>query len=197
MNILNVFAHSDDLLIWALGSLFKARDEQNAEIAHIILRNKEEDLYPNVDLYEKLRIPTQICQARELNERVLGFNPDKVITHWVFDSNEEHRNVYNLVSQAVLLQRVKNSKGDLYSVSTYNGLGLDNIEFSPNLLVDISEYWNLKEQEVMSLKNEPCQMWLDMARKQGEFYGSRIKVKYAEAFKKVNINGVFNSSDCL
>ncbi len=195
MKILNVFAHPDDLLLWAFGSMMIEKTRRNAKVLHFILTKNKTKGKKNFGIYNEHKILTKNIQYRDLNKEILTVNPDKIITHWGFDSNEEHRIVFNLVSSAILSQRINNGKGELYSISTYNGIGLDNMEFAPDLLIDISDYWEVKKETILKLEDEPSYMWLEMARKQNEFYGSRIKVKYAEAFKKINVAGVFDNSD--
>jgi LmbE family N-acetylglucosaminyl deacetylase len=197
MKTLYVFAHTDDFFLWSFGSSMREKDRKNREILNIVLTKSLLRDIRNLELCKSFGINSENVCFKDLEEVVLSFNPDKVVTHWAFDSNIEHRKVYDKVSSVVLKQRIENKKGDLYSTSTYNSLGLDNKEFSPNRLVDISTYWKLKRQAILKLEDEPNKMWLDMIRKQNEFYGSRIKAKYAEAFRKVNINGVFDTSDSL
>lgn len=197
MKTIYVFAHSDDFFLWAFGFAMKEKCRNNCEILNLVLTEKPLQDMKNLGLCKNLEINSKNVCFKDLEKIILSFNPDKVFTHWVFDSNVEHREVFDKVSSVVLKQRIINRKGELYSTSTYNSLGLDNKEFSPNRLVDISTYWKLKKQTILKLENEPNKMWLDMIRKQNEFYGSRIKAKYAEAFRKVNINGVFDNPDSL
>ena len=197
MNIIYIFAHSDDFFLWAFGSAMKEVRENDSEILSLVLTEKPLQDIRNLELYKDLKVTSKNVCFKDLEKIVLSFNPDKVLTHWAFDSNTEHREVFDKVSSVILKQRIMNGKGELYSISTYNSLGLDNKEFSPDRLVDISTYWKLKKKAILNLENEPTKMWLDMIRKQNEFYGSRIKVKYAEAFRKVNINGVFDNPDSL
>lgn len=197
MKVIYIFAHSDDFFLWSFGSAVKEKYENSNEILSLVLTEKPLQNEGNVDLCKNLGIDSKNVCFEDLEKIILSFNPDVIFTHWVFDSNIEHRRVFDEVSSVVLKQRIINQKGELYSTSTYNSLGVDNKEFSPNRLVDISKYWKLKKEKILELKNEPNRMWLDMIRKQNEFYGSRIKVKYAEAFQKVNINGVFDNPDSL
>jgi len=197
MKTIYVFAHTDDFFLWAFGSHMREKDQNNDEILNVVLTERLLKDIRNLELCKNFGVNSENVCFKNLEEVILSFNPDNVFTHWAFDSNIEHRKVFEKVSSVVLKQRIKNKKGELYSASTYNSLGLDNKEFSPNRLIDISAYWKFKKQAILNLENEPNKMWLDMIRKQDEFYGSRIKAKYAEAFRKVSINGVFDNPDSL
>ncbi len=151
MKFLNIFAHSDDLLLWAFGSMVREKTRGNAEVLHIILTKNKIKGGNNYGIYNECKIPTKNVQHRDLNKEILTVNPDKIITHSGFDSNEEQRTVFNLVSRAILSQRINYGKGELYSISTYNGIGFDNMEFPPDLLIDISDYWDIKERNYFKI----------------------------------------------
>lgn len=197
MKLAFVFAHYDDLLIWALGTLLKLKVNHDCDILHLVTHAEGNQTKFIQDFSSKLGIKTSLISISSVSDEITNFNPDKIFTHWSSDCNSEHREVFNLVHDSVLHNRIVNNRGELFSISTYNGVGVDSLEFTPNRIIDITEFWPEKEKYLSQIQGELGTMWLNLSRKQSEFYGSRIKASHAEAFKKVPVNGVYASGDNL
>jgi LmbE family N-acetylglucosaminyl deacetylase len=193
-----VYAHADDAEIWSGGTIAKwnslggtskilcfSTDNTRTEEA----KGGASVLGAAISVIEKL--PTKTDETSALVEvQIKEFNPTIVITHYYQDSHPEHRYVFEIVSNAIIQNRITAGNPKyLLSSNTYNEICLDGM-FEPNVYIDISDNFELKLKAIEQHKSQPFEMWKKIATDQNTLLGSRISgTKFVEGFVQVPILG--------
>ncbi|ETR70224.1 MAG: LmbE family protein [Candidatus Magnetoglobus multicellularis str. Araruama] len=144
MNILTIFAHSDDAEIWAGGTIIKhSKRGDNVSICTFIesgsLRIAEanagaELLGAKINIIDRKILFNRELLVIELEKMIQEFLPSIIITHWNDDTHYEHRLVQDIVMQAIISPKITTSYPRiLLSCDTFNSLGVRKM-FSPNFL---------------------------------------------------------------
>lgn len=196
--LLTVFAHPDDAEIWAGGSLAKWNalggkslilcfnvDEKRireGQMGAKILGSDFKALQSNPLLSEK--------NINLVRDTVTEYEPDILITHHRDDTHPEHRNIFQLVSNATVNTKINTGKPNmLLCADTYNEILLEST-FNPNVYIDISSYFIKKIEAIEQHKSQTFEMWKKIATNQNTLLGSRLpNVTFAEGFIQIPILG--------
>lgn len=200
MKILNIFAHFDDAEIWGGGALIK-HAERGDEIITLVNDDQSSIKYKESLNAHKMFNGRLIAEPgftiEKLERHISAICPDVILTHRPDDSNPEHREVFEMVSKAILKPWIeKQSPKFLFVVDSYSSRGLGDM-FDPSVFVDISDVWNKKIDLIKQFKSEPSEMWISMIRKQNEFWGEGVMKPYCEVFKQIPIQGKLTSDEYL
>lgn len=105
---------------------------------------------------------------------------DCVYTHWTGDIHHDHQ----AVARASLHSCRHVQKLLMYRSNWYHST----MEFRGNFYVDITQYWDIKENAIRSHASEmdrTGEKWINFFKNEAENAGQRIGVKYAEVFEVV------------
>lgn len=105
---------------------------------------------------------------------------EQVYTHWVGDIHHDHQ----AVARASLHSCRHVPKLLMYRSNWYHST----LDFRGNFYVDITDYWQTKEQAIRAHESEMERTgakWISFFRNEAENAGQRIGVKYAEVYEVV------------
>ena len=100
----------------------------------------------------------------------------------------EHRSTCNLVFLAFKEAAKEVELGSLYGWGPSSGGEIINI--IPDTLVDISDYLDMKYEAFLKHRSQATQLRKAMIKDRASWWGKKIGVKYAEAFRTI-IKGNF------
>jgi len=196
-----------DLTLGALGTRgtaeIRAQEAQNA--AKIL----------NVAVRENLKLRDGFFQNNEEGQRevikaIRKFQPEIVITNAWEDRHPDHGRASKLVNDALFLAGLRRIETELDGQSQEPfrpRLQLQLIQdkyIQPDILIDITEYWDIKEQSILAYTSqfnvenqddEPQTYisnpdFMDSTKARAHEFGRSIQVKYAEGFTSRKILGV-------
>jgi N-acetylglucosamine malate deacetylase 1 len=207
MKILGCFAHLDDAEIWAGGTILKhvSRGDYVETAVFVTSGEKriEESLRAHkilgakLTLYEYDKRKSKSDFVEIIADYIMKLQPDVILTHWYSDCHPEHRDTFDLVSRAIIKPWIEISKPlKLYAVDTYGSQGLID-GFSPTHYIDITSQWHQKMNAIKEFKSQPYEIWQNMVTKQNSLFGERVKVKFAEGFLQIPIQGKLIPTDYL
>ena len=205
MNILAIGAHFDDVELGCGGTLAKQAhngDDVYVYVAtvsgfanqyHQTVRSNEIALKEAQAAMQTLGVKELICGefatlqvefVDELNLEILNIvqqkKIDKVYTHWIGDIHHDHQ----AVARASLHSCRHVPRMLMYRSNWYHST----MEFRGNFYIDITKYWDTKEQAIQahaSENNRTGRKWISFFKNEAENAGQRIGVKYAEVFEVV------------
>jgi len=105
---------------------------------------------------------------------------EQVYAHWVGDIHHDHQ----AVARASLHSCRHVPRLLMYRSNWYHST----LDFRGNFYVDISDYWQAKEQAIRAHESEmerTGEKWISFFRNEAENAGQRIGVKYAEVYEVV------------
>jgi len=194
--LMTVFSHPDDAETWSGGTIAKWNSLGGESL--ITCYSEEETREAEAKAGAKVLGASFITllSVESVMTEIENFKPDLLITHHCKDSHPEHREVFQLVSEATVHSKIALGKPQMIlSASSYNDVLLDGI-FEPNVYVDIGEFMPIKIQAIKEHTSQPIGMWTDMVKVQNKSTGLKLSgAKYAEGFVEVPILGkLFNKS---
>ena len=204
MNILAIGAHFDDVELGCGGTLARHVADGHTVYAYIatmsgftnqdneVVRSDEVALAEGQKAMEILGVQLicgkfktlQVEFVEALNVEILKIvkekKIDKVYTHWIGDIHHDHQ----AVSRASLHSCRHVPRMLMYRSNWYHST----MEFRGNFYVDITPFWDKKEQSVQAHESEMDRTrgkWISFFHNEAENAGQRIGVKYAEVFEVV------------
>ncbi len=205
MNVLAIGAHFDDVELGCGGTL--ARHARNGDDVYVYVatvsgfsnhnkqqvRSNETALKEAKSAMQVLGVKELICGGfdtlrvefvDELNSEIVRIveekKIEKVYSHWIGDIHHDHQ----AVAKAALHSCRHVPRLLMYRSNWYHST----LEFRSNFYVDITEFWNVKEQAIAAHESEmdrTGQKWINFFKNEAENAGQRIGVKYAEVFEVV------------
>lgn len=213
MKIMAVGAHLDDAEIACGGTIAKAvsynnrvrilvlTDSSYSNYSGKVFREKEQGIIEGkeaakvlgVEDLEILSFPTKdvpyhssVIEAIE--QKLDLFKPDVILTHWVHDTHQAHKNTgLSTISAARYYTTILMYEPMMPAGRSYNA-------FRPQIYVDISDFIDRKLE---SLKAHSSQYqkygkdWIDAVEARCRLRGFEMGVKYAEAFEAVRFEWSF------
>ena len=209
MKILAIGAHADDIEIGCGGTLAKAikngysvkvvivsdsvgnnydgtilrtKEEVKTEILSAIkkLGIKKEDLiilkFPNKD------VPYNSKIVESLNKIMDEYSPDLILTHWTFDTHQDHRNT------ALATISAARNHNNILMYEPFPPSGRSYIAYKPQVYIDITENISNKIESIKAHKsqlNRYGRDWTESIEGRARMRGFESKVKYAETFELV------------
>lgn len=205
MNVLAIGAHFDDVELGCGGAL--ARHAKNGDDVYVYVatvsgfanynnqtvRSNETALGEAQAAMRVLGVKELICGKFQtlavefvdsLNMEILRIVEEKkidiVYAHWTGDIHHDHQ----AVARASLHSCRHVPRLLMYRSNWYHST----MEFRGNFYVDITDYWDIKEQAIRSHESEmdrTGEKWINFFRNEAENAGQRIGVKHAEVFEVV------------
>lgn len=205
MNILAIGAHFDDVELGCGGAL--ARHAKNGDTVYVYVatvsgfvnqygqtvRGSETALNEAQNAMQVIGVKEMICGQFKtlevefidsLNIDILKIVQEKqidmVYTHWVGDIHHDHQ----AVARASLHSCRHVPRLLMYRSNWYHST----MEFRGNFYVDITDYWNKKEQAIRSHVSEmdrTGEKWISFFKNEAENAGQKIGAKLAEVYEIV------------
>lgn len=205
MNILAIGAHFDDVELGCGGAL--ARHAQQGDNVYVFVatvsgfsNQYNQTVRTNESALEEARNAMAILGVKELlcgnfktlevefvdalNIEILKIvqekKIDQVYAHWTGDIHHDHQ----AVAKASLHSCRHVPRLLMYRSNWYHST----LEFRGNFYVDITPYWETKEQAIRAHVTEvdrTGEQWINFFKNEAENAGQRIGVKYAELFEVV------------
>lgn len=169
----------------------------------------------NVAVRENLKLRDGFFQNNEEGQRevikaIRKFQPEIVITNAWEDRHPDHGRASKLVNDALFLaglRRIETELDGQFQEPFRPRLQLQLIQdkyIQPDILIDITEYWDIKEQSILAYTSqfnvenqddEPQTYisnpdFMDSTKARAHEFGRSIQVKYAEGFTSRKILGV-------
>lgn len=205
MNVLAIGAHFDDIELGCGGAIarhvakgdqvyvYVATDSGFANQNQEMIRSSEVAREEAEEAMNILGVKELICGSfktlelefvDELNVQILNIVMknyiELVYTHWSDDVHHDH---YALARASLHgcrhVQRMLMYRSNWYHSAS---------DFRGNFYVDISKYWEIKQQAIEAHKSEmdrTGKKWISFFRNEAENAGQRIGVKYAEVFELI------------
>ena len=211
--ILVVCAHPDDETL-GLGSTLFLKVKSGSEIFVLIMADGESARSKNlpkiikreneaknalavlgISNFKFLRYPDQLLEQIPLLELskhieliIKKWKPDTVFTHFPGDMNQDHKRVFE--ATLIACRPVPSSKiTTLICYETPSSTDWGNDCFKPNFYVDVSKGLDRKIKAFKQYKNEiseyPHPRSTESLKNRAGYWGSKIGLKYAEAFIKL------------
>lgn len=191
--ILFIGAHFDDIELACGGFITKLIEEKhNVQMLVMVRPNTSRYLegmnvghflkakFLQVLNFKDMYVPYNGDSVNEINKVIDSFNPDLVLTHWVFDTHQDHRNT---ALSTISACRYKNN---ILMYEPIHPSGKSYIAFRPQIYIDISDTINNK---IKSLKLHKSQYkkygkdWINAIKGRAKVRGFESNHKYAEAFE--------------
>jgi len=210
MKILAIGAHLDDIELACGGTLARAikkghvvkmlvmSDSSYNNFDGKILRTKEEAYSEGklaakkigVNDLEILNFPTKdvpydSSSVEAIDEVISNFKPDFIITHWIYDTHQAHKNTGLATITAARYQN------NILMYEPFPPSGRSYAPFRPQVYIDISDTINDK---VLSMKEHRSQYkkygenWVEAIQGRARMRGFESDCKYAEVFELVRLN---------
>ncbi|MEH6447886.1 MAG: PIG-L family deacetylase [Oleispira sp.] len=125
--------------------------------------------------------------VKGISKCIAEFKPEIVITHWSGDLNIDHRITYQAVVTAIRPEPSQYVQQLwCFEVNSSSDYIAGNQVFSPNVFVDISDYWSFKEEYLACYSEEirpfPHSRSVEAIKAKAMTRGSQVGVSMAEAF---------------
>jgi len=198
VHILCVFAHPDDLELWAGGTMLLHADSGDA-ITSVVFYELNAQRVPELKAsyaktsFDFRALPTLPYApiATDTTGSLLETSPDVVLTHWSHDAHLEHRLAFDYaVRLCHEAKRYQKRTPVLLMTTTYFGRGLDGRSFDPSIIVDISGTMIRKRASIAEHVSQHPEKLLADLESQNRLLGARIGTDYAEGFEEYPLFGM-------
>jgi LmbE family N-acetylglucosaminyl deacetylase len=213
MKILAIGAHADDLELACGGTLAKAV-ELGHEVKILVLTDSAYTNYDGSTLRTKgeadqealagahalgvtdveiLDFPIKFVPyngdtVQAINRVIDTFQPDVTMTHWAFDTHQDHKNTSQSTISAARYQN------NLLMYEPFPPSGRSYMPFHPQMYFDIS---SVIDKKIAALREHKSQLakygenWVEAVVGRARLRGYESGHKYAEAFEVVRFNWDF------
>jgi N-acetylglucosamine malate deacetylase 1 len=191
-------ASMKDKIHWLL--ITNITEENGWEVDKVNQRQKEINKVSKMygfNSLTKLDFPTMMLDTipmselvNEISNVISRIKPDFIYLNYQNDIHTDHQVVFKAVMSSVksfrhpYIQRILNY--ETLSETEFAPPSKENIAFQPNVFVDITKFFDKKCEIMMIYDGEvmspPYPRSLDSIKALAKYRGSRIGVKYAEAF---------------
>jgi len=211
MNLLFIGAHIDDIEIGCGGTVAKAiMNGHNVKLVVMshssysnydgkVLRTHEEASTEGLNAikalgvnekdfiildYPNKSIPYDSTTVEGLDRIMNEFKPDKIFTHWAFDTHQDHKNT----SLATISAARWYNNIFMYEPAAPSGRSYH--PFRAQMYIDISETINLKIDSLKAHKSQYekyGKLWTEAIEGRAKIRGFESYCKYAECFEVVRL----------
>jgi len=117
-----------------------------------------------------------------LDQKIENIKPDVIFSHWLGDTHLEHQ----LLTKAAMTA-IRRTGISLLMYKEPNTGGPSSEAFRPDILIDITETYDLKIRTLEAYKSQISRykFWRQATEGAAKYYGSMMMVPYAEAFQVV------------
>ena len=196
--ILVIGAHFDDIEL-ACGGFIINLIRQNYRVKMVVMVNPdkqeryEEGLKSQKYLgikelqmlnFKDMYVPYNGDSVKEINNIVNDFNPDLILTHWIFDTHQDHKNT------ALSTLSACRYKNNILMYEPIHPAGKSYCSFKPQIYIDISDTITGKIKALKLHKSQYKKYgndWLDAIKGRAKVRGFESNNKYAEAFELIRM----------
>lgn len=207
MRILAIGAHADDVELGCGGTLAKAI--QNGHMVNVVvmsdssysnydgtvLRTKEDASHEAISAIKELGIeetnftvldfetkdvPYNSDSVESLDKLMNSYSPDLILTHWTFDTHQDHRN-----TALATISAARNSN-NILMYEPFPPSGRSYVAYRPQVYVDITDSIPTKIRSIEaheSQLNKYGSEWIDSITGRAKMRGFESGVTYAETFE--------------
>jgi len=191
-----VFAHPDDLEIWAGGTIKKHLGFGDQVRSYVFFeindtRKAENDRAMALLGIEVDYVFTPPYQAPDFEGFIASHTdiPDLIITHWNEDTHLEHQLVFSFsLLWAHHLKRYRKQPPILLMASSYTAQGYSSA-FNPSIIIDISDQMEAKKAFILCHQSQKPEKILTDVTAQNTLLGIQVKTPYAEGFLEYPLFG--------
>ncbi len=193
MKILAIGAHPDDIELGAGGTLAKHASDKDQVYGLIVTNgqklsgNRKDEATTSSKIlgFKKLFFgnlnDTEVTDSVEtislIEDIVSKINPDRIYSHTIKDSHQDHRNVGRAALSACRDPKVKEI---LLYMSPWR-----QVDFQPRIFINISDFMKAKLKSLKTFSSQNGKKYMQGAAVRGlaMYWGYFINVKYAECFE--------------
>ncbi len=209
MKILAIGAHADDIEIGCGGTI--ARAIKNGHSVKIlitsdsvynnydgtVLRTEDDikkEVFPAIETlgvkksnFSILKFPnkdvpynSQIVES--LNKIMDEYKPDLILTHWTFDTHQDHRNT------ALATISAARNFNNILMYEPFPPSGRSYMAYRPQVYIDITDNIDNKIKAIKAHKSQLLKYgedWIESIKGRAKMRGYESNVKYAETFELV------------
>jgi len=162
------------------GKILRTADEVDKEVAdaaralNVPIENVGMLDFPNKD------VPYGSTSVQTLNKILDDFRPDLILTHWPFDTHQDHRHTS---LSTISASRYYNN---ILMYEPFPPSGRSYVAYRPQVYIDISK---TLPQKIASIKAHKSQVikygkaWIESVKGRASLRGFECGVKYAETFE--------------
>jgi len=211
MRIIAIGSHFDDIEIACGGTLARAVAAGH-QVKMLVLSDSSYDNYDGTVLRTRtqasdeglraarilgvtdiqvLDFPTKDVPYNSVSvqaiEKVLNkFNPDLIMSHWVFDTHQDHRNVGLATVSAA------RNFNNVLMYEPFPPSGRSYVPFRPQVYISITEEFNTKSDSLRAHHSQFVkygeEAWIDAIKGRALLRGFESGHKYAEAFEPLRLD---------
>lgn len=166
------------------GTVLRTEDEASSEgVAAIKTLGVSEDDFIILDFPNKY-VPYDATTVEELDRIICEFRPDRIFTHWAFDTHQDHKNT------ALATISASRWYNNIFMYEPAAPSGRSYHPFRAQMYIDISDHI---EAKINSLKNHKSQyekygqLWIEAIEGRAKIRGLESYCKYAECFEVVRL----------
>ncbi|MHA1305275.1 MAG: PIG-L deacetylase family protein [Candidatus Heimdallarchaeaceae archaeon] len=202
MNIAFIFAHPDDESLSTGGTIARYTHE-GSNVSTLCLTStklrKEEYLQamnilevknPRIFDFDGVVSNYQAIKE-EIIQFILEFKPEIVVTHLEEDYHIDHRTTFEIVKEAIEWSAHVTQYENAHLVSKLYTTETTVLIPSPDVLVDISPFYEIKERAIRCYTSQLSKggkdFYLEFHKYRTMMRGTQASVKYAEAFKAITL----------
>lgn len=200
MKIAFVFAHPDDESLSSGGTIAKY-SRTGHEVYSICFSSSPERRREYIDAVKILRCSESIIYnyenvidfEREITKDfisfLLEFRPEIIVTHLEDDYHIDHRTSYRIVREAIEWAAHETQYDNPHLVSKLYVTETTILIPNPHILVDISEYYDIKETAIKCYKSQLYKggenFYVNFHKYRTKMRGAQASTEYAEAFLQI------------
>ena len=130
-------------------------------------------------------VPYDSSTVEAIDKILNEFKPDLILTHWAFDTHQDHKNT---ALASVSASRYFNS---ILMYEPFPPSGRSYHPYRPQIYVDISKDIEVKKKSIEAHKSQLKKYgpdWIESIEGRARMRGNECGVKYAESFELVRYN---------
>jgi len=134
-----------------------------------------------------------VNHIKEIQEKVILFllknKPDIVVTHLRIDNHIDHRTTFKIVKESIEWAARETQHNDPHLISKLYSTETTILIPDPHILVDISDYYSIKEEAIKCYKSQLAKggedFYIRFHKNRTLMRGTQASVKHAEAFIQI------------
>lgn len=130
-------------------------------------------------------IPYDGSTVEAIDKILSEFKPDLILTHWTFDTHQDHKNT---ALASISAARYHNS---ILMYEPFPPSGRSYHPYRPQVYIDISKDIEIKKKSIKAHKSQFKKYgkdWIESIEGRARMRGNECGVKYAESFEMVRYN---------
>jgi len=200
MKVAALFAHPDDLDLWAGGTILRHLERGDRVTSVLFYQCGPGRLEEMRAARSFIPVADIVCATGEYEPirgdataALVADVPDVVLTHWNGDAHAEHQMAFAHAHMLCQLAKRHQRKTPLLLMSSTYFLRGVGSGFEPQIIVDITPVIDRKVQAIRCYKSQHPERLLADVISQNRIMGGRVGVEYAEGFIEYPLFGLTRS----